>query len=182
MKELETLPVNEITNKLDEAIPVYIEKDLKNLERGIHELNISNNLAFCLKAFFDGYDVDPEYNLDIDKPNDRKALSIARDRILAVGKNPNIKDTYKLSPDIIIHQRETNKFNLVVIEVKKDISDKDEKEYDLIKLEHLTIDYLGNHYNYDLGIAIEFATGQAAGKYDMKFFQNGLPKLRVELT
>ncbi|MNL80656.1 hypothetical protein D3C87_2075640 [compost metagenome] len=46
-------------------------------------------------------------------------------------------------------------------------------EFDLLKLEHLTIDYYGNHYNYKLGIFIEFRTKKNAGKYDIKYFQNG---------
>jgi hypothetical protein len=176
------METTEILGNVEHAISTLLEKENNNLQRGINELNVSTHLAFYLKPIFENYDVDPEYNGDIDKPNDRKALDIARNRIRGIGKTPNENDNYKLSPDIIIHKRGTNENNLVVIEVKKDIHSKNVKDFDLIKLEHLIIDYLGNHYNYNLGIAIIFGTGENAGTYQMKFFQDGLPKQRDDLN
>jgi hypothetical protein len=38
----------------------------------------------------------------------------------------------------------------------------------------MTIDYLGNHYNYKLGVALVFGTKGNAGNYDIKYFQNGM--------
>lgn len=151
-----------------------MNKESDNLKRGVNELNISTHLAFYLKPFFPDYDVDPEYNGDIDKPNDRKALSIAENRILEVGRKANIKDNYKLSPDIIIHKRRSNENNLVVIEIKKGGHPQRDKDYDRIKLEHLTIDYLGNHYNYRLGVSVVFGIKENTGKYQVFFFQNGV--------
>lgn len=165
----------EIIIQVEKAIQLLLDKEGDNLKRGLNELNISNHLAFYLKPLFPEYDVDPEYNGDIDKPNDRKAIDIARNRILEIGRNPNELDNYKLNPDIIIHRRRSNEFNLAVIEVKKDIHQKNFKDYDLIKLEHLTINYLGNHYNYNLGIAVVFGTKGNTGNYEMHFFKNGIP-------
>ena len=178
------MEIKEILAQLDVAISELIKNEIDNLKRGLKEQNISGYLTFYLKPLFAGYgyDVDPEYNGDIDKPNDRKALLIAENRINAIKKKIQDGDTYKITPDTIIHKRKTNDFNLVVIEVKKDISPKYEKEFDLIKLEHLTIDYLGNHYNYDLGVAIIFGTGNDAGKYKLTCFQDGLPKERQDLV
>ncbi len=113
------------------------------------------------------------------KPNDRKALDIARNRIIKVGKKVNKDDNYECRPDIIVHKRKTNDYNLVVIEVKKDIHSQDEKDYDLIKLEHLTIDYLGNHYNYKLGVAIIIGTGKNAGNWEIKYFQEEIRGKRI---
>ncbi|HZV69563.1 MAG TPA: hypothetical protein VFG10_08465 [Saprospiraceae bacterium] len=176
------METNIILENLDGAISILLTGEIETLRRGLNELNVSTHLAFYLKPFFTQYDVDPEYNGDIDKPNDRKALDIAKNRIVEIGKEPNANDNYKLSPDIIIHKRETNKSNLVVIEVKKDIHSQNLKDFDLIKLEHLTIDYLGNHYNYKIGIAIVFGTGSNAGQYEIKYFQNGVPRQKTELN
>jgi hypothetical protein len=41
--------------------------------------------------------------------------------------------------------------------------EKIKKLFDLLKLEHLTIDYLGNHYNYKLRVAVIFGTKGNAG-------------------
>lgn len=164
----------QIIQNLDAGISLLLEKESDNLRRGLNELNISTHLAYYLKPYFSDFDVDPEYNGDIDKPNDRKALNIAKNRILKVGRQININNNYKISPDIIIHKRRTNENNLVVIEVKKDTHPQVYKDYDLIKLEHLTIDYLGNHYNYRLGVALVFGTKENTGKYEIRFFQNGI--------
>ena len=171
----------DILVNLESAISMLITNEIDNLRRQLNELNISTHLAFYLKSTFVKYDVDPEYNGDMDKPNDRKALEIARNRIIEVGRVPNINNEYQLRPDIIIHKRRTNENNLLVIEVKKDTHTKNERDYDLIKLEHLTIDYSGNHYNYKLGVAIVFGTGENAGSYDLTFFQDGMPRKYWEL-
>lgn len=175
------METNTILENIENAISNLLAGEIDTLRRGLNELNVSTHLAFYLKPIFLQHDVDPEYNGDIDKPNDRKALDIARKRIIEVGKNPNQNDNYKLSPDIIIHKRGTNESNLVVIEVKKDIHSKNLKDFDLIKLEHLTIDYLDNHYNYKIGIAIVFGTGYNAGQYEIRYYQNGTPRQKAEL-
>lgn len=162
-----------ILKNIEIAINEVLVTKMNSLERGLNELNISSSLANCLTPLFNDYNVDAEYNGDIDKPNDRKALDIAKNRIRDISKKVNKDDNYKLSPDIIIHKQGNNQNNLVVIEVKKDTHEDKGKHYDLIKLEHLTINYLGNHYNYKLGVAIIFGTGPKAGTFDICFFQNG---------
>lgn len=168
------MKTEEILANIESAIEVFYKKDIKILKRNLTERMISAKLAEYLSFFFNEYDVDPEYNGDFDKPNDRKALDIARNRMIEIGRNPNEKDNYKLVPDIIIHTRETNNKNLVVIEVKKDISTKAEKDYDLIKLEHLTINYMGNHYNYSLGVSLTFGTSESSGQHEIVCFKEGL--------
>ncbi len=165
--------MEEILANIDRAIYSLLENDRSILERGLNERILSNRLSDYLRPFFFDYDVDSEYNGDIEKPNDRKALDIARNRLIEIGYKPNVQNNYKLSPDIIIHKRGTNNDNLVVIEVKKDISPENDKKYDLIKLEHLTINYLGNHYNYKIGIAIILGTGAEAGNFTKKIYQDG---------
>ncbi|MDV2446712.1 hypothetical protein CMU93_04260 [Elizabethkingia anophelis] len=168
------MEIKQIIQNLKKGITTLLDNESNNLKRRLNELNISNHLAFYLKPLFSEYNVDPEYNGDIEKPNDRKALDIAKKRILEIRRTPNSTNNYKFSPDIIVHRRETNDHNLLVIEVKKDINPSSDKEFDLIKLEHLTINYLGNHYNYKLGVAIIFGTGENTGQYEIRYFQNGI--------
>jgi hypothetical protein len=144
-------------------------------------LNLNGHLTKYLTPLFEGFVVDPEYNGDKLKPNDRKALDIAKNRMKEIGIEPNDANNYQLTPDIIVHTRNVNENNLVVIEITKDSNSKQNKEFDLIKLEHLTIDYLDNHYNYKLGVALIFGTKGNAGKYDVKYFQNGIRTERKNL-
>lgn len=165
--------IDNVLERLDQGINALLENESDNLRRGLGELNLSTHLANYLTPLFPDHNVDPEYNGDFDKPNDRKALAIAERRIREIGKSVKETNIYPIIPDIIIHRRRTNDHNLVVIEVKKDIHPENHKDWDLIKLEHLTIDYLGNHYNYKLGVAIVFGTMEDAGKYSLRYFQNG---------
>lgn len=168
------MEIKDILAKTDKAISILLENENDILERGLKELNISTSLYKYLTPLFEDYTVDAEYNGDKLKPNDRKSLDMARNRMLEIGINPNDTDNYQLTPDIIIHKRNTNEHNLIVIEVKKDSNSEKNMEFDLLKLEHLTIDYYGNHYNYKLGIFIEFGTKKDAEKYNIMYFQNGI--------
>lgn len=176
------MEINEIISKLNKSIMELITNENDLLKRGLNELNITSHLARYLTPKFPEYNVDPEYNGDRLKPNDRKSLDIARNRMIEIGFNPKENNNYKLSPDIIIHIRDTNENNLVVIEAKKDTNTIKNKEFDLIKLEHLTVDYSGNHYNYKLGVYIEFGTKKNVGNVEIQYFQNGTPKKRDDLT
>ena len=166
---------------INQAIENLLDNENEILVRKINERNLSSHLAYYLKPLFPDYNVDPEYNGDVDKPNDKKALDIARNRITQIGYKPNKGNNYKFSPDIIIHKRGTNEYNLVVIKVKKDTSPQNDRAYDHIKLEHLTIDYSGNHYNYKLGVAITFGTSTKMGEVTKIFFQEGVPKAEEDL-
>lgn len=176
------MDIIEILEKLDFAINQLLAKENGILMRGLNELNLNGHLTKYLAPLFSRLDVDPEYNGDMLKDNDRKALEIAKRRMQEIGIEPKEANNYQLTPDIIIHTRNTNKNNLVVIEIKKDTNSKKNKEFDLIKLEHMTIDYLGNHYNYKLGVALVFGTNGNAGTYDIQYFQNGIRTERKNLT
>lgn len=170
------MEIKEILTNLHQAINELISNEKDILSRGLNELNLTGHLTKYLTPKFSDYNVDPEYNGDILKANDRKSLDIAKSRMIEIGLKPKENDNYKLSPDIIIHTRNTNENNLLVIEAKKDSNNKENKEFDLIKLEHLTIDYSGNHYNYKLGIYLEFGTKENVGNVEIRYFQDGIPK------
>ena len=164
-----------IVEKIKTGTSEFIQDQHELMERNLGEPLLSGKLFGYFEPLFPEFNVDPEYNGDIDKPNDRKALDIARNRIEDVKKEVNDKNKYYLKPDIIIHIRGTNKNNLAVIEVKKDNSDPNKVRYDEIKLEHLTINYLGNHYNYKIGVLIILGTGKNTGKVDYRMYVEGLP-------
>jgi hypothetical protein len=171
----------DILQKLDIALKTLFSNDLGTIERGLNERLLAAHLAHYLQPLFQGYNVDCEYNGDTEKETDRKSLEMASNRLIEIGWRLNADDNYSITPDIIIHERGRNDRNIAVIEVKKDISDKKGKEYDLLKLEHLTIDYSGNHYNYQLGIALIINTDNNAGTCEKKFFQKGIQKNIEEL-
>jgi hypothetical protein len=175
------MEIEDILERLDSAINELLVNENGILQRGLNELNLTGHLTKYLTPHFKEYTVDPEYNGDMLKNQDRKALEIAKNRMEEIGFDSNQNDIYELTPDIIIHIRNTNKNNLVVIEAKKDSNTKRNKQFDLIKLEHLTIDYSGNHYNYKLGVYIEFGTKKKAGNYVIKYFQDGIPLIREHL-
>jgi hypothetical protein len=168
------MDIKDIIAKINISISEVIKNDISILERGLNEEIISNAISHYLKPLFQGYDVNAEYNGDVQNEGDRKKIIVDRRRILEIKKKSNKNNIYKLSPDIIIHKQGTNDENLVIFEVKKDTHEPIGKEYDLIKLEHMTINYLENHYNYKLGVAIIFGTLNNAGKYDVIYFQEGV--------
>ena len=175
------MEIEGVLNRLDVAIQKLLQNERDILQRGLKELNLSGHLTKYLTQLFDGFDVDPEYNGDKLKPNDRKALDIAKSRMIEVGIKPKEANNYQLTPDIIIHKRNRNDFNQVVIEVKKDTAPKKTKGFDLLKLEHMTIDYMGNHYNYKLGVAFLLGTRDNVGNIEVTYFQNGIPTKRADL-
>ena len=165
---------SKIIQKVNRSIRQLLKNEQANLKRNISERNLSSHLAFYLKRRFNEFDIDPEYNGSIDyKTNYKKGLEIAEDKIKRIKKEKNDNNFYRITPDIIIHKRCIDEENLVVIEVKKDVSKANEKEYDFIILEELTRDHLGNRYNYKLGIALELDTGENTGDYKIRYFQNG---------
>ena len=165
---------SKIIQKVDRSIRQLLKNEQANLERNISERNLSSHLAFYFKRRFNEFDIDPEYNGSIDyKTNYKKGLEIAEYKINRIKKERNDNNFYRITPDIIIHKRGVDEKNLVVIEVKKDVSESKEKEYDFIILEELTRDHCNNHFNYKLGIALELGTGKNAGKHEIKYFQNG---------
>ncbi len=166
--------MKEVKIKIEQAIQNFLKNENQLLTRNLNEVLMSTSLAKYVAEEFEGYDTDSEYNGDIDKPNDRKALEIAANRINEVKKKVNDKNTYKIYPDIIVHERGSNDNNHLVFEIKKDIHSENKKEYDLIKLEHLTINYMGNHYNYDLGIQIIFGTSGNTGTYEINYVSEGI--------
>jgi hypothetical protein len=171
----------DILTNLDIAIQQLFDNELDILRRGLNELNLNGHLTRYLTPLYSGYNVDPEYNGDISKTCDRKEIAIAGRRLIEIRRKISKNNLYRLTPDIIIHTRNTNINNLLVLEIKKDSNSRDEKDFDLLKLEHMTIDYSGNHYNFQVGAALIFGTKANVGQLEIIYYQNGIPTLRENL-
>jgi len=172
----------DIIRRLKLAISSVIIKDNWLLINNLSEQSISHKLAEYLQYLFVYYDIDCEYNGNIEVEKGRKRI-IALKRELRKAKIELSKTEKKdrenelinraVFPDIIIHQRGTNERNLCVIEVKKSTSNRIACAYDEIKLQSYTTDYYGNGLRYQLGAYIEFEVNQENPKYNIKYFKGG---------
>lgn len=154
-----------------------LEKDSALLRRDLSERSIAHKLAYYLTSLFRNYDVDCEYNGDVDSDGLKKILEISQEVMeeLAV-RSIRENDTYNIFPDIIIHKRETNTRNHLVIEMKKRNTNHKQKEYDFVKLKAFT-----SQYNYSLGIYLEIQTGENPNISEVRYFQKGEELLEAQL-
>jgi hypothetical protein len=99
-----------LIRKVDLAISKFYARDLKLLDIGASEWAIAHRIAVYLEEYFQGWNIDCEYN--------RVWLSGATKR--------NADGDYK-RPDIVIHHRGMveKEHNLLVIEIKVDNSSDD---------------------------------------------------------
>lgn len=180
------MEIEEINKKLEIAIEALFSNDSWLLERDLSERSISHKLAEYLQSLFLEYNVDCEYNGDIDRENQNE-IQLGRKRISTLRNNLakyNLlskkevdaeieKDLIErlVYPDIIIHKRGTNDFNLCIIEIKKSTSQVS-YNYDQIKLCSYTTNDYGN-LNYKVGYFVKFVTGIQEIDYNIEKFQNG---------
>jgi hypothetical protein len=154
--------------------------DIWLLKNDLSEQSISHRIAFHLDPLFEEYNVDCEYNGDIDRQNSRKAISILKNELQKFGqlRDKEASDLEKeftsraVFPDIIIHKRGTNDFNLCILEVKKNTSTV-KYNYDFVKLCSYTSDQYGNNLNYQLGIFIEAIIDPEKPDFILKFYKQG---------
>ncbi len=127
-KELEDLK-----NKVKKSVKLFIDNDKELLELKVYEPAVSHRIAVYLEKIFDDNDLnfDCEYDKHFNFP-----------KAMPAGK--------EIRPDILVHGRNKNSHNTLVIEVKKSQKSK----WDERKLEMLT-DKSGE-YGYDLGAFIYF--------------------------
>jgi hypothetical protein len=138
----------EIEKALNVAIDLLLSADKDILSMDINERTISHRLAIYLERHFPGWNVDCEYNRDHE---DVKRLDIKR-------RNVKSDDTQAttVSPDIIVHRRNTDQ-NLLVIEMKK-TSSQERDDYDTGKL------YAFKHQlGYKYAVFLKVKTGDVVG-------------------
>ncbi|WP_185208009.1 hypothetical protein [Chryseobacterium sp. C3] len=169
--------LQETKRNVQKAISCLLENDLHLLQQNLSERSIAHKLAYYLTDLFENYHVDCEYNGDLTCDGLRKILQIPQEVMeeLAV-RSIRQNDTYNIFPDIIVHERRTNERNHLIIEMKKKNTNHKEKEYDFIKLKEFT-----KQYRYNLGIYLEFQTGENSQINEVRYFQKGEEKIETLL-
>ena len=146
--------IQEIGKKLRICIEILYKKDLFLIENCVSERSISHKLAEYLQVEFPDWNVDCEYNRMYDQVKELKGINECSAQ----------RTTDRIYPDIIVHERNTDK-NLVVIEIKVNIDD----DYDIKKLEKLTS--TTGKFSYKVGYFIRFS--KEGEKYFIRRFQGG---------
>jgi len=182
ISQMEILTNDQVKERLETALRKLYVRDSYLLEHDAHERSITHKLGEYLQQLFPDYDVDCEYNLDRHGSRFRKQwvasklvgemikqFDAIRKRIKPSPKSSSAESLVKsleenieivsknFYPDIIVHKRGSNKFNILVIEAKKGhVID----ALDGAKLAALTGPVVGvNHYQYQLGARINFSVG-----------------------
>lgn len=132
--------------QIEEIIKSCLEK-LRKLDRYLldndaNERSITHKIAEYLQPFFIDFNVDCEYNRFEDLV---KKLDLPRD-----GINWDDTEAKTVFPDIIVHKRGVQNFNLLVIEVKKS-TNLDNGGFDRIKIQT----FLKKPYNYIHGLFLK---------------------------
>jgi hypothetical protein len=147
-----------ILRKVNLAIDKFLKSDSVLLEIDVNERTMTHKLAEYLQQEFQDYNVDCEYNRQI---NDTKMMpqpSIPRKR-LNFSKDTDARTVY---PDIIVHKR-LGDDNLLVIEAKKS-SREDNGEWDKEKLKA----FKGEPFKYRMALFVNFHIGKNAKRPDLE--------------
>ncbi len=153
------------------AVESFLLENPGLLSLSAHEQAMSHRIAYYLEAFFqrpgdEVLKIDCEYNKHLhgDKTFDLGAIDLRTFKpcgcraceAIAKGKWPDDERCFR--PDIVVHQRNTDKNNLLAIEIKK----KKVCSFDIEKLKALTrAKENGGEYCYTLGAFLYFAGGKA---------------------
>ena len=155
---------------LIDSIEDLLANDSYQLEHDVHERTICAHLANYLekriKEISPSLSVDCEYNRDGFDP---KKLSLDFER------------PHDVLPDIIIHKRGSNKFNTLVIEVKKRNCTSDDEEKDVRKIEAFTRQGESAHYKYMTGVflIVGFDYEYNCANYKLRVFSDGEETERI---
>lgn len=148
-----TMEKKEIEKKLNLSIAKLFRNDASLLEIDASERSITHRIAVYLEAEFKGWNVDCEYNRDLNQSKKLKSL-------LTEKGDPSL-----VLPDIIIHHRGTYN-NLLVLELKKSSNDAPDSD-DENKI-HCYIQDLG----YQHGVFIRINTDSYFdGSFTIKWFE-----------
>jgi len=148
-----------LTNALNE----FVKMEHKLLEQDPREEAISSAMIPHLKRSFSFWTLNIDHNYDkriLQGAVVKKVTSFLRTE-LPIGHIPNFQRNAEtiekeILPDIIFHDGMSSANNFLVIETKKSTNkNKDDRDYDIAKLEKLTTFDLA----YNFGAFIEISTG-----------------------
>jgi hypothetical protein len=167
-----------INQKLTEALQKVLENDRHLLEHGIHEPAISHRLAVYLEQKFSDFNIDCEYNGNVEADSGRKYIYILKDKAKELGVLKEGEEEQEflyrcVFPDIIVHKRGYNgsENNLLIIEVKKS-SNQNNGAWDAEKLSRFTSSENENKFNYQYGVFVRFTIGTEPS-FSTQWYQNG---------
>jgi len=147
--------MDDVKKLVGRALARLSEKDNQLFEKNVNERSITHKLAEYLQQEFPDWNVDCEYNRNLDE--------IKRLRLPRNGVGWDDLESKSVFPDIIVHKRGTTK-NLLAIEVKKSNSSVGDGS-DKRKLQA----FGRAPFNYKFGLFIKFDV-QRGGRTQIHWF------------
>lgn len=151
----------EVSEKLHIALNQLSKNDIWLLNNNLNERTIAHKLAEYLQQIFPEYHVDCEYNRDVEQNSGLKKVNILKSRYEAI-KNEVVDELsidVSVFPDIIVHRRGTNNFNLLVLELKKSRNtNRQARDFDIEKLHSFTDQSERNTLKYNYGVFLILET------------------------
>lgn len=145
--------------RVSAALAAFFREDRKLLHVDASERSISHKLAEQLQKQFPQLNVDCEYNRHI---NSVKRLTYRYDETI----KPDDLEAKTVFPDIVVHKRQSDESNLLVIEIKKGDSGQ-RTSHDVEKLKAFTVE----PYVYGIGLFLSFNV-QRKRLADVRCFSN----------
>lgn len=134
------------------------------VEHDVHERTICAHLANYLERRIKR--VNPELSVDCEyNRNGIDPKKLSRD----------FGEKHDVFPDIIVHKRGSNEFNIIVIEVKKSNCTSDDEEKDVRKLKAFTVSGESGQYKYEIGVflIVGFDSECNCMEYRLRLFSDG---------
>ena len=150
--------IEELKFKITRIINKFLENDIHLLEIGSHELSISFRIGLYLMEEFENWDVDMDYNR---RGTERKRIDMDNEFVL-------------FRPDLIVHKRDTDDYNYIIIQIKKNTYELNGAEVnkDRNYLKKLTKD--NGLYHYRFGILLYFyCEQQSTTRPLIEYYRNG---------
>ena len=167
----------EVENKLLVALSMLKSNDEFLFEHNVSERSIAHKFAQYLSILFKGYDVDCEYNSNVEADSGKKYIGLLKDiaahyGLLREGEKDAEIVYRNVFPDIIVHKRGLNSDNLLIVEMKKSSSNIS-CDYDIEKLNRYTSPEYENTLNYAFGVLVYLGVADKSGDDCIVWFQNG---------
>ena len=150
----------EVKHRVNAALYRLRRRDAFLIQANTNERTISHKLAEYLQARFPLLKVDCEYN--------RHGSEIKKLEVPGVNINWDDTEARTVFPDIIVHQRNDDRSNLLVVEVKKS-SNTQSRDFDKNKLAAFTLP----PYKYRFGLLLEISMRESHDT--LKWYAHGHP-------
>jgi hypothetical protein len=183
------MELDSIKKIIDSSLSTFFKVDKYLIEENANERAITHRLGIYIESGIEDiegiaeikYDVDCEYNVNIDAENGRKEILVEQNECLKeYAKRIKNKEekfyqdeifySFSVFPDIIIHERGENSNNLLIIEVKKS-TNRDGEKFDFLKLKKYTDQDSEQSLKYKYGVFIYLDVEN--NKPNLVWFENG---------